>query len=387
MEITRLKGLCVIGFVFIATIFTVLWYSDQSKTEQALPESTQHRPADNPVYAKYDFSCADNAIRIGVQPLYLPTGLITEAIRRDHILHQELSVQDQEICFYPFLKGSDVNYFLERGDLDAGVGGDMPAIAAAANLEVFIPTIMQQGFLSIVAKRLMFIKDLRNQRLAFAPGSNAHFALLSTLASAGLNETNTRLIPLEVSDMPEALQKGHIDAFAAWEPTPAIALFEQKENVVIHQNLSTGYLYFTQAFAQAHPATVRIIIAAQMRALKWLTEDKQNLLSAAAWNLEAEAILTGEKPIFNPEQITELANKDILRSFQLPFVPSRQLKENGPLHQEFLFLRDLGKVDASSSWQRVHDSFDRSFVADVLRRPDKYRLNQFEYDQTEAAHD
>jgi len=380
MRITRMKGLYVIGFVFIATLFAALWYSDQRKAEQAVSVPTQQRPADNPVYAKYDFSCADNAVRIGVQPLYLPTGLITEMMRRDHILHQDLSAQGREICFYPLLKGSDVNYFLDRGDLDGGIGGDMPTITAAANLEVVIPSMVQQGFLSIVAKQQMFIKDLRSRRLGFAPGSNAHFALLTTLASAGLNETNTTLIPLEVNQMAEALHNGNIDAFAAWEPTPALALLEHKENVVIHQNLSTGYIYFTRAFAEAYPETVRIIIAAEIRAIKWLTQSKQNLKTGAKCNLGAEEKFTGKKMDLNPEQIAGLARKDILRSYQLPDISPDQISENSPLHQEFRFLQSLGKINITSDWKKVRNSFDLTILQDVIRHPERYHLDQFDYD-------
>ena len=372
-------------FVLVLIFSSALWYVNHGAKEQFVPHAISHLPANNPIYATYDYSCAENAVRIGVQPLYLPTGLITETMRRDNILRLALSKIGQEICFYPLLKGADVNYFLEQGDLDGGVGGDMPAISAAANLNVVIPTMVQQGFLSIVANRQMFIKELRNKRLGFTPGSNAHFALLSTLASAGLNEMNTTLIPLEVAQMPEALHKGSIDAFSAWEPTPTIALLSDKESQVIHQVLSTGYLYFTQSFIKTQPEAVRKIIAAEIRALKWLAKNNQNKLVAATWSLEAAESLTGIKSPLSPELVSALAKKDILRTFTLPFIHSSQTEDNGPLHKEFSFLLSLGKVKPTSNWNRVRNSFDRSIMEDVVSQPDTYLLNRFEYDLGEVA--
>jgi ABC-type taurine transport system substrate-binding protein len=370
------RVICVaIGATFLATLLFAGMYI----LRRTLPVPAKQDPADNPVYSQYDFSCASKAVRIGVQPLYAPTGLITETMRRDNILRQALSKTGTDICFYPFFNGDDVNYFLGRGDLDGGIGGDMPAITAAANLDVVIPAMVQQGYLSIVAKRHMFIKDLRKKRLGYAYGSNAHYALLSTLASEGLDERHVTLIPLDVTQMPEALNRGSIDAFSAWEPTPTISLEKFKGSVVIHQVHSTGYIYFSLSFAEAHRATVREIIAAEIRAVKWLTQSNQNLMTAAEWVLKAEESLSGKSPLLTPKQIAELARKDILRAYQPPYVPSRQIEENGPLHKEFSFLLSIGKINQNTEWKRVRDSFNRTIVEDVINDSSQYRLDKVEY--------
>ncbi|MFK5953868.1 MAG: ABC transporter substrate-binding protein [Desulfobacterium sp.] len=113
-----------------------------------------------------------------------------------------------------------MNFFLGKGDIDAGIGGDMPTLTAAANFDIVIPVMIQRGFVSIVANRHMLIDQLKRKKIGYAFGSNAHYALLKTLASAGLNENDVKLIPMEVAQMPEALDAGEITAFSAWEPTP-----------------------------------------------------------------------------------------------------------------------------------------------------------------------
>ena len=47
------------------------------------------------------------------------------------------------------------------------------------------------------------IKDLKGKRIAFPFGSNAHYALLQTLASSGLSEKDVDLVSLNVNEMSE----------------------------------------------------------------------------------------------------------------------------------------------------------------------------------------
>ncbi len=209
--------------------------------------------SDHPIYSKYQFSEEDNVVEIGIQPLWVPTCIVAEAMRRDAVLQEALAQEGLEIRFHPFLKGADVNFFLRRGDLEAGIGGDMPALTAAASFDVLVAGLMQHGFCAVVAGRHMPMEGLRGKRIAYAFGSNAHYALLQALSSAGLEEADVRLIPLEVDQMPDALADGSIDAFSAWEPTPTIALTRFRNQVVIHRSLSSGYLYFSRSLAESRP--------------------------------------------------------------------------------------------------------------------------------------
>ena len=57
-------------------------------------------------------------------------------MKRDTTLHDALSGLGMKVRFYAFLKGDGVNYFLRRGDIDAGISGDMPVITASATMDV-----------------------------------------------------------------------------------------------------------------------------------------------------------------------------------------------------------------------------------------------------------
>jgi NitT/TauT family transport system substrate-binding protein len=334
----------------------------------------------HPVYSGYKFNNAENVVNLGVQPLYSPTGFITEVMKRDTVLRKDLSALGIKAGFYPFLKGSDVNHFLRSGDIDIGIGGDMPAVTAAATMDIVVPALIQQGFTSVVANRFMLIRELRGKKIGYAIGSNAHYALLKALSTVRLSEGQVKLIPMEVNEMPEALQSGEITAFSAWEPTPAITLIKYPENVVIHRYLSSGYIYFTKAFSDKYPEIVRQIIAAEVRALLWMQRSGKNLLSASEWALQAAENLTSQKLKLTIEQNTALARNDILGITSPPIIPQSDLRQNGPLQTEFEFLKTLNKIPASTNWEKVQNSFDFQVMIDVITHSKKYKLNEFDYD-------
>jgi hypothetical protein len=51
-------------------------------------------------------------------------------------------------------KGSDVNIFLRKGDLAAGIGGDKPAITAAANQDLKIASLF------LCSRKLLFYNEV-----------------------------------------------------------------------------------------------------------------------------------------------------------------------------------------------------------------------------------
>ncbi len=368
--------------IFLFPVLLLLTIVSCMKTEENnnIPPSSSLELSKHPVYSKYQFNNTDNVINLGTQPLYMPTGLITEVMKRDVILRKTLKKLGMEIRFYSFLKGSDVNHFLKSGDLDAGIGGDMPAIIAAATLDVYIPILVQQGFLSIMADRHMLIKELRGKRIAYAYGSNAHYALLNALVSGGIDESQVKLIPMDVIEMPVALNSGKIDAFSAWEPTPFMTLKKFKKAVTIHRSLSSGYMYFLKNFSYRYPDVVHEILAGELRAVRWMQTSRQNLMQAGKWFLQESNELSGTNLDLSLDEIAKLAMEDIIRMSSIPSIPENYLKENGALKREFEFLEKVDRIPSSVNWEKVRNSFDNSFLEDVVASPEKYHLNEFKFD-------
>ncbi len=195
-------------FLLVCVIcLTPITFLKTGKAERHSIVSTQDLSI-HPIYSNYKFSNTEDVVSFGIQPIYSPTGLITEAMKRDAVLRNALSESGFKAEFYTFLKGDDVNFFIRRGNIDVGIGGDMPAINAAATLDIIIPALIQQGFTSIIARHSMLIRELKGKNIGYAFGSNAHYALLNALSSDGLSEAQVNLIPMEVHEMPDALQAG-----------------------------------------------------------------------------------------------------------------------------------------------------------------------------------
>lgn len=325
--------------------------------------------AENPFYAGYEFGAPDT-IHIGTQPLFSPTGLISEAMRHDLVLEEDLRELGLKIQFHSFLKGHDVNSFLSRELLQAGIGGDMPTLTIAAASGVVIPVKVQNGVTWLMANQSFLLKELKGERIGYAVGSNAHFALLNQLASAGLSEADVKLVPMSVNNMPDALESGDIAAFAAWEPTPSIA--EMKYGSIrCFSATSSGYLYFEKNFAKKRPKAMRAIVAATARSIAWLRADKANRLLASEWNVATANVLTNNNYPLSKEENVSIAERDLLFSFMAVTggVADEDLSPKGKLTKEFAFLKNIGKIEAGIPWEKVRDSFDPKILNEILRDP------------------
>lgn len=373
----KFRGLTVFRQTIVIVLLTLLMPGCErpgAPEDRAAPDLGNH-----PVYSKYELSARDNVIHMGIQPLGIPIGVITEAMRRDRVLEQELSGLGLAIRFHPFLKGADVNYFLEKGSLQVAVGGDMPAITAAANQDILVVSLVKKGFTSIVADGPMMVGELRGRRIGYPYGGNAHYALLDVLSSHGLAEADVRLIRLNVNEMAEALSKGKIDAFAAWEPFPTMALMKDSGFAVIHKSISTSYLYMDRGFQEKHPKAARLVLASQIRAMRWMDKSSRNLLAAARWNLHARAGFSKIKQVLTERQIADLTVAGLLGITKTPSIPEAYILKDGMLYREFVFLRELGKVPSSVRWGKVRDSFDTGYINEILMDPARYRLQAFDF--------
>jgi sulfonate transport system substrate-binding protein len=353
---------------------------DQGEKQTPSAKTTQQDLSSHPIYSNYNFDQSGKVISFGTQPLYMPTGLIIEVIKRDLLLKRELSTLDFKLQFFPFLKGKDVNFFMFKNDISVGVGGDMPALTLAARGDILIPTLIQNGPVSIVTKKHMLLVDLRGKNIGYASGSLAHYALLDSLSSVGLSVDEVRLVPLEVNEMVESLNKGQISAYAAWEPTPELGK-KQYSFVKGHQSMSSGFLYFNNKFFKIYPEVLYLIIAAELRAINWIKSSKENLKRASQWALNSAESILGRETMLSIRDYTYLAEQDILGRNSTKFygINENSLKKNGLLHSEFQFLKNLGTISADAKWEKVINSFRPEIVQEIIKEKNKYKLQEFDY--------
>ncbi len=377
---TKVNATCF----FILSITVLFAFTSCVKTEdkEKTAVSGANDLSNHPVYSKYPFGQKDNIVDIGIQPIGVPIGVTGELIMRDKILRKALAEQGLELRFHLFLKGADLNFFLKRGDLEAGMGGDMPAVTMAAVSNILVTSLAKQGYTSFVTRKYMLMKELKGKRIGYPYGSNAHYSLLNAILSVGLNERDIQMVKLNVNEMPDALAEDRIDVFVAWEPISTLALAKYNDFVVIHRSLSTSYLYFDGALVERNLEAVRQIVASQIRSIIWVNQGSENLNNACRWKLETEQSFTGKKSILTEVQTAKLYLDGLMGISSVPLIPEQDLLKSGRLYKEFEFLRKLDKIPSSVNWERVYNSFDNRVLKHVAANSVKYMLDEFMYDTT-----
>lgn len=315
-------------------------------------------------------------VNVGIQPLGVPSGVISAVMQRDRLLQRALQASGG-VRFVPFAKGADIVPKLAEHQVQVGLLGDMPTLLATVNRQGVIAGLIKQTSTAIVARGVVQLSDLAGKRIGYVPMSSAHHTLLQGLRSAGLREDQVRLVALPVNDLPDALARGDLDAFAAWEPGPALALAVDRRNRVVFRGRTSDYLVLDRAFVESSPEAAMQVVAAFARAIEWMRRSQSNLNQAVQW-LKRDVQAYAGKPLSLPdEQIARITHQDILDVPAAPVIPGRLT--NPPLHGEFDFLRSMGKLPANASWDAVVAAFQYDGLASVMAQARRYNLSTFDY--------
>ena len=329
-------------------------------------------------YDRYDLAPREHGFDIGLQPIGYPVAMIGALMRRDRIMLQQLDKLAQPFNAFAFRRGPDIVRFLGKGRLEGGLLGDMPTIAAAVQGEIDIVGIAKLTTSSVVSREQGLIERLAGKRIGYVEGSSAHHALLQGLNSVGLSERQVTLVAMGVDDMPDALDKGTIDAFAAWEPAPSIALARSPNNRIIFRSQSTDFFVLSRDFTKAHPEAAREVIAGFVRALEWMRYSRRNTEQAARWAMADGEALTGKAAQVTVIQAVAIARREILDIPSAPAVPVAA-GTDPVLTSEFRFLRRLGKIPENAPWQNVESALAYTGLREVLSNRTHYRVTSFDY--------
>ncbi|HAU37787.1 MAG TPA: hypothetical protein DCX07_08735 [Phycisphaerales bacterium] len=372
------KPALLFGFVLAAAALAVTAIAWKTRPPEVRPESSAF--AHHSLYSQYDFTPRENVIHLGTQPLWSFAGNVMEAMRRDAVLKKELVKLGLKIRFHSFLTGADINYFVERGDLDGGICADMAIFRIASRVPVFIPVLTDRGYDEIVARKVVQLEHLKGKRIGVPLGTSTHHAVLDGLRLSGIGEEEVAVVAMQATEMAAALNEGRIDACGIWEPLTSSLLQSCPGSTVIHRSQYLGFLYFTKSFADRHEQAVRQIVAAHVRATAWMLRDRDNILLSCRWASEASAPLASktESPFSVDDMVQAVVKASGISRGAL--IPSSVLKEGGQLHRELDFLKRRGHLPPETDWLTVRAMFDRTILQNILVDPARYRLEEFQYD-------
>ena len=330
-------------------------------------------------FEKYGLSPASAPLDLGIQPLGYPSGVLSAVMHHDRILKKALINTGTPLQMHAFRRGADMVKLLDDKYLDAGLLGDMPTILAAASGNIWIIGLVKQTSSAIVAKGDNQVRNLAGKRIAYVENSSAHLTLLQGLSSAGLKETDVKLVAMGVDAMPEALERGEIDAFAAWEPGPTIALNNSDKNRIVFRGRNSDYFVIERDFAKRAPQATDALIASYLRAIEWMRRSQRNIEKAATWaKADAEA-LSGQPSALPIAQIVAITRQALLN---VPSAPAILATPNSPppLKAEFEYLKEQKKIPADSQWKTVETALSFDGLARVITHRRKFQISTFDYE-------
>jgi sulfonate transport system substrate-binding protein len=150
-------------------------------------------------------------------------------LKRQTALAARLAAHGATLKWLEFTAGPPILEGINVGSVDIALVGDAPPVFAQASGLRFAYAAVEppkpEAAAVIVAPDapLKTIADLRGKQVALQKGSSAHHLLLEALRAAGLAWTDIRPAYLAPPDARAAFEKGHVDAWAIWDPHYAAA--------------------------------------------------------------------------------------------------------------------------------------------------------------------
>ncbi len=191
-----------------------------------------------------------------------------------------------------FSSGSENNQALISGDMDVNCGSDSKTVSifsAIPNKAVIIGTLQKGNRYSTIIRKdsdYTTWEDLKGKTVATRMGTGAEqvlrrfFEQNETLAWNDFNWVN-----LKIEDMISSLEGGSIEAFTAWEPTPAIAEAQGVGKLMRTYGdiaLVPVSIHTTKSFANNHHDDIVKFLAAQMDKAEMIQDNPEQAARIAA---------------------------------------------------------------------------------------------------------
>jgi sulfonate transport system substrate-binding protein len=224
--------------------------------------------------AAFFFSAAsaaeDTTLRVGY--------LRTQGYIADFPLAQVV-IPGVKLELIPLETGNDVLEALNANAIDVGETGEVQPIFAQSGkrpVRVIAATAPQTAATAILVAKdssIQKVADLKGKKVSFTQGTNTHWLLLQTLATAGLKQSDITPVLLGSADAATALNSGKLDAAIVTAPTIQIVQSKGARVLVDGKGLVNSSLYYlanTQTIAGPKRAALEGFVAALDQHLAWI---------------------------------------------------------------------------------------------------------------------
>jgi NitT/TauT family transport system substrate-binding protein len=206
-------------------------------------------------------------------------------LRQPHLfapyVYQDFAPEGVTIEVVPMTDSTAIKNAVVNGDVEFGVLGVPSALAGISQDEdIKLIASAADGGTGIVGDTdITDVEDLRGKRIGYVPGSSQEILLRQTLAQAGIDaDTEVELVNIGFADMPDAWERGDIDAFSSAEVGPSIAILNGARSIVSPYETPIGKvnigLATTSELISSDPDLVQDIIDTHIQATNHLLADK-----------------------------------------------------------------------------------------------------------------
>jgi NitT/TauT family transport system substrate-binding protein len=206
-------------------------------------------------------------------------------LRQPHLfapyVYQDFAPEGVTIEVVPMTDSTAIKNAVINGDVEFGVLG-VPSVLAGISQDEDIKLVASaaDGGTGIVgASDISGVEDLKGKKVGYVPGSSQEILLRQTLAQAGMDaDTDVELVNIGFADMPDALERGDIDAFSSAEVGPSIAILNGAHSIASPYETPIGKvniaLATTGKLISSDPGLVQDIVDTHIRATNHLLADK-----------------------------------------------------------------------------------------------------------------
>ena len=194
-----------------------------------------------------------------------------------------------------FPSGAAALTSLAAKQVDISRLGSTPTVAGIARklpIEVFaIDGVIQTSERLIAKNPITSVAQLKGKRIAYPPGSTAHYALMAALKVNNIAPKEVTLISLTPADMVAAWKRGDIDAGYVWGPFSHTMEGDGGKEVLATQALQkNGYYVWNdyvvrKEFAEKYPDIIVKWLQTYQQCVEMYNKDREAMVKLVAQHL------------------------------------------------------------------------------------------------------
>ncbi len=294
-------------------------------------------------------------LRLGTQPLAVPSGMVFETLIKSPELERWLDRESIELEVRSYHQGSQVISDLRSGKLDGGIAGDGPVLIGAGGGLLRVLSQVKLNFASLVSRNVDDLVSLRGGRIGYAPLSTAHFATLHALSSVNVPESEVEWLPIPPDRMADALIQGEIDAFAAWEPIVDHAIHDYPNLRVLFRGISAGWLFLSSEWA-ANRELVEQLRKAAARAVN-LLQRPQIARQSIRQSISRASYSAIDSHLLRDGHFERLVIDGLIRIYEPGRIDPHLLQAGGRLAAYYSFMLARGRLPDGANSLMLQDAF------------------------------